>query len=79
MLDWMVRKMELSFRQYEVLKRALNLLWDKTIQRDCPKEVASDLDKYHQWCLLEEKYEYSDLMYIQQCRKKLDNEISKHK
>lgn len=65
--------MQLVISEILLIRSALNCLWNKYVKKHCPKEVGEDLNKYHQWCLVQEKDRMTDLYWIQSIRKKLND------
>lgn len=65
--------MKLVISELLLIRSALNYLWDEYVKKNCPKKVGEDLNKYHQWCRIQEKDRMTDLYWIQSLRKKLND------
>lgn len=65
--------MNLVISEILLIRSALNCLWDEYTKKHCPKKICQDLDKYHQWCRIQEKDRMTDLFWIQSIRKKLND------
>lgn len=66
--------MELKISEILLIRSALNCLWDEYVKKHCPKKLSQDLNKYHQWCQIQEKDKMTDLFWVQAIRKKLNDE-----
>ena len=62
---------ELSITEIILIRSSLTTRWQQYVKDKCPGRAKS-LDKYHQWCRIEEKDRMSDLYWIQSIRKKLN-------
>uniref|UniRef100_A0A6M3LTS4 Uncharacterized protein n=1 Tax=viral metagenome TaxID=1070528 RepID=A0A6M3LTS4_9ZZZZ len=65
-------KIDLTFSEVAIIRIGLNEVWSNYVDKNCPKKILKDLNKYHQWCRIVEKDNMSDLYWVQEVRRKIN-------